>query len=82
MAKSADGLFGPVCLSVASAASRANEEEPGGSAQRAGGEKTCVRGGESKLGGPAAPGAAETGGLQVQVTLTVTLFMVQLSVFT
>lgn len=63
-----------LCLSAASAASRADEEEPGGSAQGAGGEETRVWGGEGKLGGPAAPGAAEIGGLQVQWSHSLSFF--------
>lgn len=50
---------------TASAAPRADEEEPGGSAQGAGGEEARLRGGEGDLGDPAEAGAAETGGLQV-----------------
>lgn len=56
-----------MCLPAASAASRTDEEEPGGSAQGARGEEARVRGGESQLGDPAAPGAAETGGVQVRL---------------
>lgn len=54
-------------LLTAAAASRADEEEPGGSAQGARGKKTSVRGGENELGEPTAhPRAAETRRLKVQ----------------
>lgn len=62
--------FDVFSVPAASAASRTDEEEPGGSAQRAGGEETRLWGGESQLGGSAAPGAAEAGGLQVRAALT------------
>lgn len=59
-------VFPCLCSPSAGAAPRADEAEPGGPVQRAGGEAASVRGGEGQLGGPAAnPGAAEAGRLQV-----------------
>ncbi len=53
-------------VSAAPEASRADEEEPGGPAQRTGGETSTTRGGEGELGGTAEDsGAAETRRLQV-----------------
>lgn len=49
-----------LCVPVASETPRADEEEPGSAAQRAGGEEARVRGGEGQLGDAAARGAAET----------------------
>ena len=52
-------------------ASRADEKEPGGPAQRAGGETPPARGGEGQLGGPAEDsGTAETRRLQVNTPPT------------
>lgn len=53
---------------AAAAASRANEKEPGGPAQRTRRETSPVRGGEGQLGGPAEDsGTAETRRLQVNI---------------
>lgn len=54
---------------AAAAASRADEEEPGGSAQGARGKETSVRGREGELGDPAAhPRAAETRQVSTNIT--------------
>lgn len=56
--------------SAALEASWADEEESGGPAQGAGGEETPVWGWPGQLGDQSAPGATETGCLQVTLSVT------------